>query len=119
MSHPVALDRPGERVVLMGNEAIARGAIEAGITLAAGYPGTPSSEIGNTLARVAKRLGFHFEWSANEKVAMEVAYGASMVNQRVLCPMKHVGLNVALDILNPISLPMIIGKRPIPKNEYV
>lgn len=109
MSHPVALDRPGERVVLMGNEAIARGAIEGGITLAASYPGTPSSEIGNTLARVAKKLGFHFEWSANEKVALEVAYGASMVNQRVICPMKHVGVNVALDILNPISLRGVKG----------
>ena len=109
MSHPIALDRPGERVVLMGNEAIARGAIEAGITLAASYPGTPSSEIGNTLARVAKKLGIHFEWSANEKVALEVAYGASMLNQRVLCPMKHVGLNVALDILNPISLRGVKG----------
>ena len=109
MSHPVALDRPGERVVLMGNEAIARGAIEAGITLAASYPGTPSSEIGNTLARVAKKLGIHFEWSANEKVALEVAYGASMLNQRVICPMKHVGINVALDILNPITLRGVKG----------
>ena len=109
MSHPVALDRPGERVVLMGNEAIARGAVEAGITLASGYPGTPSSEIGDTLARVAKSLGFHFEWSANEKVALEVAYGASLVNQRAICSMKHVGVNVALDILNPISLRGVKG----------
>jgi len=103
------LDKPGKRVLLMGNEAIARGAIEGGITLAASYPGTPSSEIGNTLARVAKELGFHFEWSANEKVALEVAYGASMLNQRVICPMKHVGVNVALDILNPITLRGVKG----------
>ena len=109
MSHPVALDQPGKRVVLMGNEAIARGAIEGGITLAASYPGTPSSEIGNTLAKVAKKLGFHFEWSANEKVALEVAYGASMLNQRTICPMKHVGVNVALDILNPITLRGVKG----------
>lgn len=109
MSHPVALDEPGKRVVLMGNEAIARGAIEGGITLAASYPGTPSSEIGNTLARVAKKLDFHFEWSANEKVALEVAYGASMLNQRTICPMKHVGVNVALDILNPITLRGVKG----------
>ena len=93
----------------MGNEAIARGAIEGGITLAASYPGTPSSEIGNTLARVAKKLGFHFEWSANEKVALEVAYGASMLNQRTICPMKHVGVNVALDILNPITIRGVKG----------
>ena len=103
------MDNPGKRVLLMGNEAIARGAIEGGITLAASYPGTPSSEIGNTLARVAKELGFHFEWSANEKVALEVAYGASMLNQRVICPMKHVGVNVALDILNPITLRGVKG----------
>ena len=109
MSHPVALDNPGKRVLLMGNEAIARGAIEGGVTLATSYPGTPSSEIGNTLARVAKELGFHFEWSANEKVALEVAYGAAMLNQRVICPMKHVGVNVALDILNPITLRGVKG----------
>jgi indolepyruvate ferredoxin oxidoreductase alpha subunit len=104
MSHPVALDRPGERVLLMGNEAIVRGAIEAGVALASGYPGTPSSEIGDTFARVARDLGIHFEWSANEKVAMEVAYGASMVGRRSMVSMKHVGLNVALDIVNLMSL---------------
>ena len=109
MSHPVALDEPGKRVVLMGNEAIVRGAIEGGVTLASGYPGTPSSEIGNTFARVAKKLGIYFEWSANEKVALEVAYGASIVGQRVICSMKHVGVNVALDILNPMTLRGVNG----------
>ncbi len=93
----------------MGNEAIARGALEAGVELAAAYPGTPSSEIGNTLARVAKEVGIHFEWSANEKVALEVAFGASMVGQRALCSMKHVGVNVALDSLNPVSLRGVKG----------
>lgn len=88
----------------MGNEAIVRGAIEAGVALTSGYPGTPSSEVGDTFARVAKELGIHFEWSSNEKVAMEVAYGASMVGQRAMVSMKHVGLNVALDILNLMSL---------------
>ena len=93
----------------MGNEAIARGAIEGGIALASGYPGTPSSEIGNTFARVAKQLGIHFEWSANEKVALEVAFGASMVGQRAISSMKHVGVNVALDILNAITLRGVKG----------
>ena len=102
-AHPVATKRPGEVVLLMGNEAIARGAIEGGISLAAAYPGTPSSEIGNTLARVAKEVDIHFEWSGNEKVAFEVAYGASMCYQRALVSMKHVGVNVALDILNPVA----------------
>jgi len=93
----------------MGNEAIVRGAVEAGVALASGYPGTPSSEIGNTFARVAKELGIHFEWSANEKVALEVAFGASMVGQRAMCSMKHVGVNVALDILNAITLRGVKG----------
>jgi len=93
----------------MGNEAVARGAVEAGVALASGYPGTPSSEIGDTFARVAKQLGIHFEWSANEKVALEVAFGASMVGQRAICSMKHVGVNVALDILNPITLRGVNG----------
>jgi len=93
----------------MGNEAVARGAVEAGVALASGYPGTPSSEIGDTFARVAKQLGIHFEWSANEKVALEVAFGASMVGQRAICSMKHVGVNVALDILNPIMLRGVNG----------
>lgn len=109
MSHPVAFDEPGKRVILMGNEAIARGALEGGISLASAYPGTPSSEIGDTFAKVAKETGIHFEWSANEKVALEVAYGASMVGQRAICSMKHVGLNVALDILNPITLRGVNG----------
>jgi len=93
----------------MGNEAIARGAVESGVVLASGYPGTPSSEIGDTFARVAKELGIHFEWSANEKVALEVAFGASMVGQRAICSMKHVGVNVALDILNAVTLRGVKG----------
>ena len=93
----------------MGNEAIARGAIEAGAAVATAYPGTPSSEIGNTLSRVADTVGLHFEWSTNEKVAFEVAFGASMCNLRSLVAMKHVGLNVALDVLNPVSLRGVKG----------
>jgi indolepyruvate ferredoxin oxidoreductase alpha subunit len=103
-SHPVVIDEPGKRVLLMGNEAIVRGAVEAGVDVATAYPGTPSSEIGATFARVAEAAGLYFEWSANEKVAFEVAYGASMCNQRSMVAMKHVGLNVALDVLNPVSL---------------
>ena len=97
MENPVTLDMPGKTILLMGNEAIARGALEAGVRVAASYPGTPASEIGNTFAEVAKEVGMHFEWSANEKVAFEVVYGASMCGQRGMVSMKHVGLNVALD----------------------
>ena len=89
MSNPVTMNKPGETVLLMGNEAIVRGALEAGIKIAASYPGTPASEIGNTLAEIAEEVGIHFEWSTNEKVAFEVVYGASMCNQRGLVPMKH------------------------------
>ena len=80
--------------ILSGNEAIARGAWEAGVKLAAAYPGTPSTEI---LEELAKYEGVYSEWSPNEKVAMEVGIGASMAGGRALVCMKHVGLNVAAD----------------------
>ena len=80
--------------ILSGNEAIARGAWEAGIRLAAAYPGTPSTEI---LEAMAGYEGVYCEWSPNEKVAMEVGVGASMAGGRALVCMKHVGLNVAAD----------------------
>uniref|UniRef100_A0A7J3PLS2 Indolepyruvate oxidoreductase subunit IorA n=1 Tax=Staphylothermus marinus TaxID=2280 RepID=A0A7J3PLS2_STAMA len=83
----------------MGNEAIARGALEAGICFAAQYPGTPSTEIMETLVEVAKDVGIHVEWSVNEKVAFEAAYAAAIAGVKSLTAMKHVGLNVASDIL--------------------
>ncbi len=95
------LGKEGEKVFLLGNEAIARGALEAGIDVFACYPGTPSSEIGDTLSKVCKVLkGFmHMEYSTNEKVAFEVALGASLAGKRGMCAMKHVGVNVASDAL--------------------
>ncbi|MEM2238027.1 MAG: indolepyruvate ferredoxin oxidoreductase subunit alpha [Candidatus Caldarchaeum sp.] len=84
---------------LMGNEAIARGAYEAGVSVATGYPGTPSSEIIDSLLEVADEAGIYVEWSVNEKVAMEIAMAASYCWARALCTMKHVGLNVAHDAL--------------------
>ena len=77
MSNPDVLEKAGKKVVLLGNEAIARGALESGIGLSANYPGTPSSEIGMTLSGVAKKHGFYFEWSTNEKVGLEVSAGAA------------------------------------------
>ncbi|MEW6334781.1 MAG: indolepyruvate ferredoxin oxidoreductase, partial [Thermodesulfobacteriota bacterium] len=92
---------PGEgaEVLLMGNEAIARGAMEAGVRVAAGYPGTPSSEIIETLSRSAARGALYVEWSTNEKVAMEVAAAGSFAGLRSLCVMKQNGVNVASDFL--------------------
>lgn len=82
--------------LMSGNEGIARGAYEAGVTVAAAYPGTPSTEIVNNLADYA---GVYAEWSPNEKVALEVAMGASFGGARSLAAMKHVGVNVAADPL--------------------
>ena len=90
-------------VLLLGNEAIARGAVEAGIGFASSYPGTPSSEVGDTLSRVADGLGIKFLYSVNEKVALESAFAASLTGIRSLVFMKHVGLNVASDPLMSIA----------------
>ncbi|MEM4700349.1 MAG: indolepyruvate ferredoxin oxidoreductase subunit alpha [Candidatus Nezhaarchaeales archaeon] len=97
MVSEILKDAPGERLFLLGNEAIARGALEAGVQVAASYPGTPASEILMTLSSVAKEAGIYVEWSTNEKVALEVALAASICGLRAMCSMKHVGLNVAHD----------------------
>lgn len=91
--------RPAGSVeTLTGNEAIARGAWEAGVGVAAAYPGTPSTEILETLAEFSAD-DLHAQWSTNEKVALDVAIGASFSGVRALAAMKHVGLNVAADPL--------------------
>ena len=82
--------------LLSGNEAIARGAWEAGCHIGAAYPGTPSTE---TMESFAKLPGVYAEWCPNEKVALEVAVGASAAGARVLVTMKHVGVNVCADPL--------------------
>ncbi|MFX1343682.1 MAG: indolepyruvate ferredoxin oxidoreductase subunit alpha [Promethearchaeota archaeon] len=93
-----AVSSPGSHVILLGNEAIARGILEAGVIIGAGYPGTPSSEILSTLADMYPYFShLKIEWSVNEKVAFEVAYGGSMSNVRSVACMKHVGVNVASD----------------------
>lgn len=91
--------KEGERLLLMGNEALARGALEAGISVAAGYPGTPSSEIIETLAKTAEEMNLYVEWSTNEKLALEVAAAASFAGLRSLAVMKQNGVNVASDFL--------------------
>lgn len=109
MSNPEVLEREGRRVVLLGNEAIARGALEAGIGLSACYPGTPSSEVGITLSGVAKKAGFYFEWSTNEKVAFETCAGASYSGIRTITAMKHFGFNVASDSVFPVVFTGVKG----------
>jgi TPP-dependent indolepyruvate ferredoxin oxidoreductase alpha subunit len=97
MTSKIALNIPRSFVLLNGDEAVARGAVEASIKLAASYPGTPSTEILEAIAGVAKNFGIYAEWSVNEIVATEVAAGAAMSGVRSIVSMKHVGLNVAAD----------------------
>ncbi len=88
---------------MMGNKAIALGAIAAGVNVACGYPGTPSSEIIDSIAKANKDKAIHVEWSINEKAAMEVAAGASYAGARCLVTMKMMGLNVASDALMSLA----------------
>jgi indolepyruvate ferredoxin oxidoreductase alpha subunit len=97
-------DNPGKRVLLLGNEAIARGALEAGVGVASGYPGTPASEILESLTSVAEEANLYTEWSVNEKVAMEVAAAASFAGIRSLVAMKQNGMHVASDFLLHLAL---------------
>lgn len=90
-----------EKVIMLGNEAIARGAYEAGVKVSAAYPGTPSTEISENLVKYKDSL--YCEWSPNEKVATEVAIGASVAGVRAMSCMKHVGFNVAADPTYTVS----------------
>ncbi len=96
-----------QKELLSGNEAIARGAFEAGVTVATGYPGTPSTEILEAAARYDADV--YREWAPNEKVALEVAAGASLSGARSIVTMKHVGLNVAADPLMTLSYIGVVG----------
>lgn len=90
-----------KKVIMLGNEAIARGAYEAGVKVSAAYPGTPSTEISEQIVKYKDDI--YAEWSPNEKVATEVAIGASVSGVRAMACMKHVGLNVAADPLYTVS----------------
>jgi indolepyruvate ferredoxin oxidoreductase alpha subunit len=93
----VIKNEPGARAAMLGNVAIVRGALEAGVQYFACYPGTPSSEVGDTFAAISDDMGIKFEYSVNEKIALEMAFGASLSGARSMCSMKHLGLNYAGD----------------------
>ena len=97
----ILLNKPGKKIILLGNEAIVRGALEAGVNFVSTYPGTPASEIGDTFFKIAKKAGVYFEYSTNEKVALEAGIGASFSGLKTLVAMKDFGLNVCLDALLP------------------
>ena len=101
--HKLLTENPGKKMLLLGNEAIARGAIEAGVAVASTYPGTPSSEISLQFFQTSRESDLYFEYSTNEKVAMEVAAAAANSGVRSMCVMKHVGVNVAADALMTLA----------------
>ncbi len=105
----LSINEPGRFVLLNGDEAVARGAVEAGVTVAASYPGTPATEILEAIARVSRQYGIYAEWSTNEIVATEVAAGAAMSGVRSIASMKHVGLNVASDAVMTLAYTGIVG----------
>lgn len=101
--HKLLTDKPGMEMLLLGNEAIARGAIEAGVAVATTYPGTPSSEISLNLFQVSRETDIYFEYSTNEKIALEVAAAVANSGVRSMCIMKHVGMNVASDAMMTLA----------------
>ena len=94
------------KMLMLGNEAVARGLFEAGCSFVSSYPGTPSTEITEAVAKYPEVIA---EWAPNEKVAMEAAFGACLAGKRSFCGMKHVGLNVAADPLFTISYTGVNG----------
>ncbi len=101
--HLLLTDDPGQKKLMLGNDAIARGALEAGVGVAATYPGTPSSEVSLNFFQVSKESDLYFEYSVNEKIALEVAAAAANSGVRSMAIMKHVGLNVASDVLMTLA----------------
>ena len=101
--HPLLNPQAGEKMLLLGNLAIVRGALEAGVAFVTCYPGTPSSEVPDTFFQIAPEAGVYFEYSTNEKVALEVGAGAAAAGVRTLVTMKHVGVNVAADPLMTLA----------------
>jgi indolepyruvate ferredoxin oxidoreductase alpha subunit len=96
-------------MLLLGNEAIVRGALEAGVAFATAYPGTPSSEVPLNFYQIKQETDLYFEYSTNEKVALEVAAGAAVSGLRTMVTMKHVGVNVAADPLMTLAYTGVNG----------
>jgi len=101
--HKLLTESPGLKMLLLGNEAIARGGVEAGVAVATTYPGTPSSEISTNFFQISRESDLYFEYSTNEKVALEVAAATANSGLRSMCVMKHVGMNVAADVFMTLA----------------
>jgi indolepyruvate ferredoxin oxidoreductase alpha subunit len=107
--HALLSGKAGDRMLLLGNEAIVRGALEAGLAFATAYPGTPSSEVPLNFFQIRQETDLYFEYSTNEKVALEVAAGAAVSGLRTMVTMKHVGVNVAADPLMTLAYTGVTG----------
>jgi len=107
--HALLSGKAGDRMLLLGNEAIVRGALEAGVAFATAYPGTPSSEVPLNFYQIKQETDLYFEYSTNEKVALEVAAGAAVSGLRTMVTMKHVGVNVAADPLMTLAYTGVNG----------
>jgi indolepyruvate ferredoxin oxidoreductase alpha subunit len=110
----ILFSKKGEKIIALGNEAVCRGALEADVDFVSTYPGTPASEIGNTFFALKEEIkkikpSFHFEFSTNEKVAIEAGAGASLCGLKSLVAMKNFGLNVASDFLHTIMYTGVEG----------
>jgi indolepyruvate ferredoxin oxidoreductase alpha subunit len=110
----ILFSKKGEKIVALGNEAVCRGALEADVDFVSTYPGTPASEIGNTFFALIEEIkkikpSFHFEFSTNEKVAMEAGAGAALCGLKSLVAMKNFGLNVASDFLHTLMYTGVEG----------
>jgi indolepyruvate ferredoxin oxidoreductase alpha subunit len=103
------INEPGRKALLLGNEGLVRGALEAGLAFASSYPGTPSSEVPNNLFALKEKAGLYMEFATNEKVAMEVAGAAALSGVRCLTTLKHVGMNVASDPMMTLAYTGVTG----------
>ena len=99
MEWTMTANAPGQVCLMQGNEAITRGAVEAGIHFAASYPGSPSSQVLGMLGKIAKERGFYAQWSTNEVCALESCMGASLAGARAICIVKQNGLLCTADAL--------------------
>jgi indolepyruvate ferredoxin oxidoreductase alpha subunit len=107
--HKLLTGSQDEVILLLGNEAIARGALEGGLAFATCYPGTPSSEIPEQFFQISQESDLYFEYSINEKVAIEVGAGAAISGLRTMVTMKHVGVNVGADPLMTLAYTGVKG----------
>lgn len=119
MDELLSNEKSGKKIILLGGEATVRGALESGVEFVSTYPGTPASDIGNLFYALRNKSGAYFEWSVNEKVALEAALGAAFSGMKTMVAMKNFGLNVCSDSLIPAMYTGIKGSLVLIVADYV